>query len=163
MTSPLRTDTGRVSGVASMVSGVTVFKGLPYAATSAGANRWRPPQRTSPWTGVRVADTFVDICPQRTMSSAHLYFRRAKSSQLLFGGPALCMAQLRLRLRQHLRHRPALNRHRPHGRRQPVRPRGELCDPRRPEQPEPHLLVRNEPLLHEPEALVTSAPAVYGR
>lgn len=70
LTGPLRIDTGRISGVASLVSGVTVFKGLPYAATTAGANRWRPPQRASSWTGARVADTFGDICPQQTMSSA---------------------------------------------------------------------------------------------
>ena len=70
LTVPLRIDTGRVSGVASLVSCVTVFKGLPYAATTAGANRWRPPQRADSWTGVRVADTFGDICPQQVMGSA---------------------------------------------------------------------------------------------
>jgi carboxylesterase 2 len=70
LTGPLRIDTGRVSGVASLVSGVTVFKGLPYAATTAGDNRWRPPQRANSWTGVRAADTFGDICPQQMMGSA---------------------------------------------------------------------------------------------
>nr|WSY49221.1 carboxylesterase family protein [Streptomyces sp. NBC_00886] len=70
LTGPLRIDTGQVSGVASLVSGVTVFKGLPYAATTAGDNRWRPPQRAESWTGVRVADTFGDICPQQMMGSA---------------------------------------------------------------------------------------------
>jgi carboxylesterase 2 len=43
LTGPLRIDTGRVSGVASLVSGVTLFKGLPYAATTAGTSRPRPP------------------------------------------------------------------------------------------------------------------------
>ncbi|WP_405855008.1 carboxylesterase family protein [Streptomyces sp. NBC_01515] len=57
LTGPLRIDTGRVSGVASLISGVTAFKGLSYAATTAGANRWRPPQRATSWTGVRVAAT----------------------------------------------------------------------------------------------------------
>ncbi len=56
-------------GVTSLVFEVAVFKGLPYAATTAGANRWRPPQRAASWTGVRVADTFGDICPQQLMGS----------------------------------------------------------------------------------------------
>ncbi len=57
-------------GVTSLVFEVAVFKGLPYAATTAGANRWRPPQRAASWTGVRVADTFGDICPQQLRGSA---------------------------------------------------------------------------------------------
>lgn len=46
LTGPLRIDTGQVSGVASLVSGVTVFKGLPTRrprrAPTAGARRNGP-------------------------------------------------------------------------------------------------------------------------
>ncbi|MBD0843972.1 carboxylesterase family protein [Streptomyces sp. TRM68416] len=42
----------------------TVHKGIPYAASTANANRWRPPQPTEEWSGVRAADTFGAGCPQ---------------------------------------------------------------------------------------------------
>ncbi|MFJ9541415.1 carboxylesterase/lipase family protein [Streptomyces sp. NPDC101225] len=61
---PVRTESGLVSGVAAAVFGVTVFKGIPYAATTAGRNRWRPPQPAPSWKGVRKADTFGDAPPQ---------------------------------------------------------------------------------------------------
>ncbi|WP_329331253.1 carboxylesterase family protein [Streptomyces sp. NBC_00663] len=62
--SPVRTQSGLVSGVPAAVSGVTVFKGIPYAATTAGRNRWCPPQPAPSWQGVRRADTFGDAPPQ---------------------------------------------------------------------------------------------------
>ncbi len=249
-------------GETSLVFEVTVFKGLPYAATTAGANRRRPPQRAASWTGVRVADTFGDICPQQLMGSAsvtmsedclHLngWVKLWTCEQALAGGhlndvPVLAdgnkdengasptptvkladylstaekeygtlaflklypattgteagqartlrprgIARLRepvggavgedaeepglhvllgarpadrdrrqlpwrlprfgdqLRLRQPLRHEPALDRRGPRGRRHPVRPRGELRDPRRPERPWPHPLARGEPPLSD--------------
>ncbi|MFD5055707.1 carboxylesterase/lipase family protein [Streptomyces tendae] len=61
---PVRIESGLVSGVAAAVSGVTVFKGIPYAASTAGKNRWRPPQPAPKWKGVRKADTFGDAPPQ---------------------------------------------------------------------------------------------------
>lgn len=61
---PVRTESGLVSGVPAAVSGVTVFKGIPYAASTAGKNRWRPPQPVPSWKGVRKADTFGDAPPQ---------------------------------------------------------------------------------------------------
>ncbi|MFC8519804.1 carboxylesterase/lipase family protein [Streptomyces sp. NPDC057257] len=61
---PVRIDTGLVSGVPAAAAGVTVFKGIPYAATTAGRNRWRPPQPAPRWKGVRRADTFGDAPPQ---------------------------------------------------------------------------------------------------
>ena len=66
---PVRIDTGLVSGMAAALTSVTVFKGIPYAASTAGENRWRPPRSATPWTGVRAADTFGDVCPQQMMGS----------------------------------------------------------------------------------------------
>ncbi len=64
LTGPVRIDTGLVSGTQALLSGVAVYKGIPYAASTAGANRWRPSQPPAAWSGVRKADAFGDICPQ---------------------------------------------------------------------------------------------------
>jgi para-nitrobenzyl esterase len=56
------TTTGRVQG--SSEGGVAVFRGVPYAAPSGGANRFRPPQPPASWTGVRDATRFGHIAPQ---------------------------------------------------------------------------------------------------
>ncbi|MFK4101561.1 carboxylesterase/lipase family protein [Streptomyces sp. NPDC019531] len=61
---PVRTESGMVSGVPTATPGVTVFKGIPYAASTAGENRWRPPQPARSWKGVREAGTFGDAPPQ---------------------------------------------------------------------------------------------------
>ncbi|RSH80649.1 hypothetical protein EHS25_007127 [Saitozyma podzolica] len=43
---------------------VTVFKGIPYAASTAGENRWRPPSQPAHWVEPRLCDTFGPACPQ---------------------------------------------------------------------------------------------------
>ncbi|MFJ6693166.1 carboxylesterase/lipase family protein [Streptomyces sp. NPDC091294] len=60
----VRTESGRVSGVTAALDGVTVYKGIPYAASTAGPNRWLPPQPAPSWTGVRKADHWGPACPQ---------------------------------------------------------------------------------------------------
>ncbi|MGM9522568.1 MAG: carboxylesterase family protein [Oscillospiraceae bacterium] len=41
--------------------GLTIFKGIPYAAPPVGQLRWRPPADPEPWEGVRVFDTYAKI------------------------------------------------------------------------------------------------------
>lgn len=58
----ITTHAGAVRG--SVTDGVHVFKGIPYAAPPFGANRLRPPQPVTPWSGVRDALTFGAMPPQ---------------------------------------------------------------------------------------------------
>ncbi|MER5757081.1 carboxylesterase family protein [Streptomyces sp. NPDC002088] len=61
---PVRTRSGLVTGVPAALDGITVYKGIPYAASTAGENRWRAPQPAPSWKGVRAADTWGAACPQ---------------------------------------------------------------------------------------------------
>ena len=56
------TETGRVQGTIS--DGVKAWKGIPFAATTAGANRWRPPQAVTGWPGLRDAAQYGHDCMQ---------------------------------------------------------------------------------------------------
>jgi para-nitrobenzyl esterase len=47
------TASGRVRG--SVSKGICVFRGVPYGASTAGANRFKPPQKPHAWTDVRDA------------------------------------------------------------------------------------------------------------
>ena len=50
---------GQIQGVQlDDAPGVTVYRGIPYAAPPIGENRWRAPQPVVPWEGVRVCDKF---------------------------------------------------------------------------------------------------------
>ena len=43
ITVPVKTDKGLISGTAGKEAGVTVFKGIPFAAPPVGKLRWAPP------------------------------------------------------------------------------------------------------------------------
>jgi para-nitrobenzyl esterase len=55
---------GQVQGE-SRPDGITVYRGLPYAAPPVGPLRWREPQPAVPWSGVRAATSFGPACPQK--------------------------------------------------------------------------------------------------
>ena len=57
-------DTGTLEGVVDSASGVSVFRGIPYAAPPIGALRWRPPQPAAKWPGVRSAQQLGHNCMQ---------------------------------------------------------------------------------------------------
>ncbi|MFE1362880.1 carboxylesterase/lipase family protein [Streptomyces anulatus] len=59
------TKTGRVRGRrAARDRGIVAVLGLPYAATPFGARRFREPQPTEPWDGVRDCTAFGPVAPQ---------------------------------------------------------------------------------------------------
>ena len=59
------TENGRVRGVVATDARITVYKGIPFADTTAGENRWRPPQPAKDWEGVRDCSEFGPISMQR--------------------------------------------------------------------------------------------------
>jgi para-nitrobenzyl esterase len=61
-------DSGVVEGA--QAGDLMVFKGVPYAASTAGPLRWRAPQPVKAWTGVRPATAFGAACPQPTPDNA---------------------------------------------------------------------------------------------
>ena len=55
----VKTSLGSLRGYAD--NGVHVFKGVPYAASTAGSNRFLPPQKRQPWSDVREATQWGEI------------------------------------------------------------------------------------------------------
>ena len=53
---PVKVESGLLQGT--FENGVTVYKGVPFAAPPVGNLRWRPPQPPLTWKGVRKADKF---------------------------------------------------------------------------------------------------------
>lgn len=64
VSAPVRIEQGLVQGTAGKVQGVTVFKGIPFAAPPVGDLRWKLPQPAASWEGVRDASRFGDVCMQ---------------------------------------------------------------------------------------------------
>jgi len=60
------TDAGLVEGI--RAAGITVYKGIPFAAPPVGALRWREPQPAQPWRGIRKAAAFAPACMQTGVS-----------------------------------------------------------------------------------------------
>jgi len=59
---PVRTQAGLVQGTTE--NGLTVYRGIPFAAPPLGDLRWRAPQPPTSWTGVKVTDKFAPGCMQ---------------------------------------------------------------------------------------------------
>src|ERR1043165_4114578 len=63
---PTPSESGPLDGVRE--HGLSVYKGVPYAAPPLGDLRWREPQRAARWEGVHRADTFAPACLQKGAS-----------------------------------------------------------------------------------------------
>ena len=53
-------------------TGLTVFKGVPFAAAPENVRRWLPPEKPLPWTGVRDGRRFGAVAPQNSVTNQAL-------------------------------------------------------------------------------------------
>ena len=61
-TAVVETTGGKIRGV--VINKVNAFKGVPYGASTAGANRFKPPTKLSPWTGIKETTAWGASAPQ---------------------------------------------------------------------------------------------------
>ena len=58
----VETNSGKVQGI--VTAGIKEFKGIPYGAPTGGKNRFMPPKKPAPWTGVRECFGHGQCSPQ---------------------------------------------------------------------------------------------------
>ena len=56
------TEAGRVVGY--IHNGINTFKGIPYAESTERLNRFMPPVKRKPWSGVRSSRQYGQVAPQ---------------------------------------------------------------------------------------------------
>lgn len=62
----VKTKNGYVKGIEAADPGITVFKGIPFAAPPVGENRWKEPMPCEDWEGERECYKFAPISMQDT-------------------------------------------------------------------------------------------------
>lgn len=67
----VETAQGKLRGLLS--SGISIFRGISYAADTSGKNRFMPPQPLENWAGVRDALHWGDVAPQIPGNRRHTY------------------------------------------------------------------------------------------
>ena len=67
----IETAAGKIRGFSS--EGVYAFKGIPYGASTTGKNRFMPPVKPEPWTGVRDALQYGHSAPQTIANAPSIF------------------------------------------------------------------------------------------
>jgi para-nitrobenzyl esterase len=78
-----RTANGVVRGEV-LGTGITLFKGIPFAAPPTGDRRWKPPQPAANWQGVRAATRFGPQCMQARIYSDMVFRNEGTSEDCLY-------------------------------------------------------------------------------
>jgi para-nitrobenzyl esterase len=81
----VETASGRLQG---LISGnIRQFRGVPYGASTAGANRFQRPQPPKPWMGMRDCFAYAPVSPQVPSDASHQYARLIQFDlNVAFGG-----------------------------------------------------------------------------
>jgi len=85
MSAVASTGYGKVEGEEQ--SGLSIFKGIPFAAPPTGARRWLPPEKPAPWSGTRDARRFGAVAPQNPVllgALAAMVINEAQSEDCLY-------------------------------------------------------------------------------
>lgn len=71
----VKTKFGMVEGVEfeGKYAGITIFKGIPYAAPPVGKLRWKAPVDPESWEGVRLCNTYGPSAVQTVLQNNHAY------------------------------------------------------------------------------------------
>lgn len=69
---------GEIEGVSE--DGISVFRGIPYAAPPVGELRWAPPAAPAAWEGVREASDFGPSCIQPPVPPVSVYYDPPESA-----------------------------------------------------------------------------------
>jgi para-nitrobenzyl esterase len=69
-TTPIATESGKVTGTLEQASAVRSFKGIPYAAPPVGPLRWRAPEKAVPAATLLAANQFGASCMQKVRGEA---------------------------------------------------------------------------------------------
>jgi len=75
----VETTGGKIRGA--VIDGIAAFRGVPYGASTASANRFMPPRPPQPWAGVRDALDYAGQAPQARLGPA------PRSEMVDFSGP----------------------------------------------------------------------------
>jgi para-nitrobenzyl esterase len=67
---PVKTESGLVQGT--VEEGLSVYRGIPYAASPLGNLRWPAPQPAQKWKGTMAANEFGRACMQSNPAIANL-------------------------------------------------------------------------------------------
>jgi para-nitrobenzyl esterase len=75
---PVRVEGGMLTGSTDLSSGVSVYKGIPFAAPPVGALRWRAPEPPAKWEGALQAAKFSAACMQTPYAEGSPYRTQAE-------------------------------------------------------------------------------------
>ncbi|MBR0751790.1 carboxylesterase family protein [Bradyrhizobium jicamae] len=72
LTPPIEITGGSVVGLRD--NGLSVFKGIPFAAPPVRELRWKAPALVVPWSGVRIADRYSPMCLQALRAKNSVFY-----------------------------------------------------------------------------------------
>ena len=73
----VRVEGGQISGTSSP-EGIRIYKGIPYAGTTEGDFRWKPPQPVRAWDGVRKCEEYGPDCPQAPYATTSPFYSQPR-------------------------------------------------------------------------------------